>query len=49
MIDPDNEKNASNRHLLTLNLYRVCPYIGNRYSLLAQMLLFFDRLQVEAV
>jgi hypothetical protein len=49
MLDPDNEKNTTNRSLLALNLYRVCPHVASRYSLLAQIINFFDKWQQEAL
>jgi hypothetical protein len=49
MLDPDNEKNTTTRSLLALNLYRICPHVTTRYSLLAQIMLFFDKWQQEAL
>jgi hypothetical protein len=44
MLDPDNEKQLlGHTELLSLKLYRIKPHLANRYRLLAEIFLFFEK------
>lgn len=49
MLDPDHQRSKSSKNLLALGVYHTKPHIATRYWLLAQIILFLQKWQEEAL